>query len=66
MLPCCCSSVRGASLRLPLLPAGEKCLLAPSARYQDALSAPPSSFHCNEPPGTVLSVYDKDINNTVL
>lgn len=42
MLPCCCSSVRGASLRLPLLPAGEKCLLAPPPnirmRYQPRLA----------------------------
>lgn len=38
----------------------------PSAQYQKVLSALPSSLNGNEPPGTVLSVYDKDINNTVL
>lgn len=42
MLPCSCSSLHGASLRLPLLPAGEKCLLAPlpdtGRRYQPCLA----------------------------
>lgn len=49
-----------------LLPAAEKCLLAPlpdtGRRYQPCLALSTG----NEPPGTVLSVYDKDINNTVL
>lgn len=42
MLPCSCSSMRGAWLRLPPLPAGEKCLLAPlpdtGRRYQPCLA----------------------------
>ena len=67
MLPCSDSSLHRSSLPFfpPLLPAGEKCLLArlpdTERRYQPCLA-----LYGNEPPGAVLSVYDKDINNTVL
>lgn len=66
MLPRSSSSLHDASLHFPQLPAVEKCLLAPPARYWEVLSALPGSLNGNEPQGAVLSVYDKDINNTVL
>lgn len=63
---CCCLSVLCALMYVTFASGLWRMSPGLCARYQEALSALPCSFCCNEPPDSVLSVYDKDINNTVL